>query len=127
MSQALNPNASCQTAVNRHAVERLANGLTPCSTATGAYCKARLRLPLTLIQSLVRQTGALIAMQAPSNGRWQGRGVKLLDGSTVTMPDTADNQTRYPQQSNQKPARGSPLPASAHWCACPPAASWIVR
>lgn len=109
MGQALSPDASCQAVVNRHAVERLANGLTPCSTSTGAYCKARQRLPLTLMESLVRQTGMLMAMRAPTKWQWQGRPVKLLDGSTVTMPDTPDNQARYPQQSSQKPGLGFPI------------------
>lgn len=109
MGQALSPDASCQAAVNRHAVERLANNLTPCSTSTGAYCKARQRLPLALIQSLVRQTGALIGLQAAQPWQWRGRAVKLIDGSTVTMPDTPDNQTRYPQQSTQQPGLGFPI------------------
>jgi len=109
MAQVLNPDASCQAAVNRHAVERLANGLPACSTSTGAYCKARQRLPLPLIQSLVRQTGVLIATRSPPTGRWQGRPVKLLDGTTVIMPDTPDNQARFPQQSTQKPGLGFPI------------------
>lgn len=109
MAQSLNPDASCQAAVNRHAVERLANGLPACSTATGAYCKARQRLPLPLIQSLVRQTGTLIAMRAQPAGRWQGRPLKLLDGTTVVMPDTPDNQARFPQQGTQKPGLGFPI------------------
>jgi hypothetical protein len=109
MGQALNPDASCQAAVNRHAVERLANGLKPCSTSTGAYCRARQRLPLALTQALVRQTGVLAQMRSPQRWQWQGRAVKLLDGSTVTMPDTRDNQARYPQQSNQKPGLGFPI------------------
>jgi len=41
MAQTLNTDSTCQAAVNRHAVERVANGLPPCSTATGAYCRAR--------------------------------------------------------------------------------------
>lgn len=109
MGQALSPDASCQAVVNGHAVERLANGLTPCSTSTGAYCKARQRLPLALVESLVRQTGMLTAMRAPTTWQWRGRSVKLLDGSTVTMPDTPDNQARYPQQSIQKPSLGFPI------------------
>lgn len=109
MAQALSPDPSCQHAVNQHAVERVANGLAPCSTHTGAYCKARLRLPLEMIKTLVHETGHLIAAQAPSAWLWQGRPVKLVDGTTVTMPDTAANQGRYPQQSNQKPGLGFPI------------------
>jgi hypothetical protein len=109
MAQALSPDPSCQHTVNRHAVERVANGLAPCSTHTGAYCKARLRLPEEMVSTLVRETGRLIAAQASSAWLWQERRVKLVDGTTVTMPDTPANQARYPQQSNQKPGLGFPI------------------
>jgi hypothetical protein len=39
MAQTLNPDASYQATIDRHAVERVANDLRPCSTATGAFCK----------------------------------------------------------------------------------------
>jgi hypothetical protein len=38
-------------------VDRVANGLQPCSTHTGAYCKARKRLPLDMLSALTRETG----------------------------------------------------------------------
>jgi len=109
MAQTLSADASCQSAVDRHSIERVFNGLSPCSTNTGAYCKARGRLPLQLMQALTRQTGALITAQAPAQWKWQGRSVKLIDGTTVTLADTPDNQARYPQQTNQKPGLGYPI------------------
>ncbi|TAL90294.1 MAG: hypothetical protein EPN69_12760 [Rhodanobacter sp.] len=57
MAQTLNTDASCQATIDRHAVERIANDLSPCSTATGAYCKVRQRLPLNVVRSLLRHTG----------------------------------------------------------------------
>ena len=33
----------------------------------------------------------------------------MVDGSTVIMPDTPDNQQAFPQQSNQKPGLGFPI------------------
>ena len=65
MTQTLSADASCQAVVNRHSVGRVSNGLPACSTATGAYCKARQRLPLTMVQSLVRQSSALMEASAP--------------------------------------------------------------
>jgi len=109
MAQALSADSSCQAVVDRHAVERLANGLKPCSTSTGGYCKARQRLPLSLVQALLRESGEIIATQAPVAWQWQGRPVKLVDGTTVTMLDTPDNQARFPQQSSQKPGLGFPI------------------
>jgi len=62
-----------------------------------------------MIQSLARETGQQIAKQAPASWRWLGRAVKLMDGTTVTLPDTPMNQAKYPQQSNQKPGLGFPI------------------
>jgi hypothetical protein len=38
-----------------------------------------------------------------------GRPVKPVDGSVVSMPDTAENQAEYPQPPTQKPSLGFPL------------------
>jgi hypothetical protein len=40
---------------------------------------------------------------------WQGRPVRLVDGTTVSMPDTRANQASYPQSRSQKPGLGYPL------------------
>lgn len=109
MAQTLNADASCQATIDRHVVERIANHLSPCSTATGAYCKARQRLPLTMVRALLQHTGRWLTGQSATAWRWQGRAVKLVDGTTVTMPDTVDNQWRYPQPHTQKPGLGFPV------------------
>ena len=109
LAQAMNTDASCQNTVNHHAVERVFNGLSACSTTTGAYCKARQRLPTNMIAKLVKQSGQLILEQLPNSWRWQGRRVKLVDGTTVTLPDTAANQQQYPQQKAQQPGLGFPV------------------
>jgi hypothetical protein len=41
--------------------------------------------------------------------KWIGRSVFIVDGSTVSMPDTGENQAMYPQPPNQKPGIGFPL------------------
>jgi hypothetical protein len=41
--------------------------------------------------------------------RWQGQRVRLIDGTTLSMPDTPENQLAYPQQSSQKPGLGFPI------------------
>ena len=109
MAQTLNTDASCQATIDRHVVERIANDLSPCSTATGAYCKARQRLPLHVVRSLLRHTGRLLVDEEATPWRWQGRAVKLVDGTTITMADTPDNQWRYPQPRTQQPGLGFPV------------------
>lgn len=42
--------------------------------------------------------------------RWTGqRRVKILDGTTLSLPDTPANQRRRPQSAGQKPGCGFPL------------------
>ena len=87
MAQALSADRSCQQAVNVAAVKRLAGGLPPCSTHTGAYCRARGRLPTPMVSTLTRHTGRWIAAEAPAAWHWGNRPVRLVDGTTVTLPD----------------------------------------
>lgn len=107
LAQALSADGSCQNVVNDTAVNRITRGLPRCSTHTGAYCRARQRLPLELLSTLVRQTGRRISTQALE--RWRGRPVRLVDGTTVVLPDTPANQAAYPQPRSQKPGLGFPL------------------
>lgn len=65
LAQALSADRSCQKAVNDTAVKRLAGGLPPCRTHTGAYCRARQRLPVEMISTLVRHTGRWVTVRAP--------------------------------------------------------------
>lgn len=109
MAQAMKPDRSCQGIVDDVAVKRLLHGLPLCSTKTGAYCKARQRLPVEMVSAMATSTGRLIAGKAPHGWQWRGRPVRLVDGTTVTLPDTPANQTTYPQQSGQKPGLGFPI------------------
>jgi len=109
LAQALHADRSCQHIVNDAAVKRLIHRLPQCATNTGGYCKARQRLPLEMISGRARHTGCLIAEKAIAPWLWYGRRVRLVDGTTVTLPDTPANQRSYPQQSGQKPGLGYPI------------------
>ena len=109
LAQALNADRSCQKAVNEATVKRLAAGLAPCSTHTGAYCRARKRLPTQMVQTLAGYVGKYVAAHAPQAWHWRGRPVRLVDGTTLVMPDTPANQAEYPQPKSQKPGLGFPL------------------
>jgi hypothetical protein len=43
---------------------------------------------------------------------WKGRRGYLFDGTTITMPDTPENQEAYPQVYNQKLVPNPALAAS---------------
>lgn len=109
VTQALSADRSCQHVVNQAAVQRLVTGLPACSTHTGGYCRARQRLPLEMVSELTQYLGQHIDQQLPDAWRWHGRRVRLVDGTTVTMPDTPENQAAYPQQRGQKEGLGFPI------------------
>jgi len=109
MAQALSDDGSCQKAVDDLLAKRVCEQLPPCSVSTGAYCRARRRLPKAMITELVTATGALAKERVRAPWLWQGRSVKLVDGTTISMADTAENQADYPQQSMQAPGLGFPI------------------
>jgi len=108
MRQVLSADGSCQKAVNDWAARRVADGLSVQSIRTGAYCRARQRLPLEMITELTRETGRLLNARAPMCWQWRGRTVKLVDGTGISMPDTEQNQERYPQPNSQVDGVGFP-------------------
>jgi DDE family transposase len=100
---------SCLAAVARVIVLYVALGQEPCSDNTGAYCRARGRLPLPLIRQLAIQIADRCEQQVPTPWLWKGRHVRLIDGTTVSMPDTTANQAAYPQSTVQAPGVGFPM------------------
>jgi hypothetical protein len=92
LSQVLSPDHSCREAVDRLIAYLVARGQPPCQPETDTSCKARKRLPIGVIRRLVRRTAADLDDRAPEPWLWKGRRALLVDGSTVSMPDTPDNQ-----------------------------------
>ena len=109
LAQAMNADSSCQKVVNDTAVQRWSGGLPRASTHTGGYCRARQRLTLDMVSTLTQHTGHLITAHASPHWCWQGRRVRLVDETTLSMPDTLANQADYPQPLSQKPGLGFPL------------------
>jgi Transposase DDE domain len=109
LSQVLDATHCCRQAVARFLAWRLSQGLAPCSADTSAYCKARGRLPEAVLARLVRQAGQRAHDEMPAAWRWAGRTVKVVDGTTVSMPDTPANQQAFPQSRAQKAGVGFPL------------------
>lgn len=58
---------------------------------------------------LVRQTAHEIEEHAADEWLWKGRRVVMVDGTTVSMPDTPENQKAFPQMKARKPGLGFPL------------------
>jgi hypothetical protein len=119
---------SCKAAVWRVAALWATLGRTVCDTNTGAYCRARKKIPFEVVRDITRQIAhnaeagvshtvvdedpgvnlsprVVKEVRAHSNG---GR-VLLLDGFTITADDTLENQEEYPQNPVQKEGLGFPI------------------
>ena len=109
LGQVLSQDHSCRAAVARLIAHRVSRGQRPCSAETGAYCQARKRLPEEFFAEVARKTGQSLDHSAKKEWLWKGRRVLVYDGSTVSMPDTPENQQAYPQPPQQQPGLGFPL------------------
>jgi hypothetical protein len=67
-----------------------------------------LRLPIKTIKDINAHLVARLQANTPTEALWRGRRVKLVDGTGISMPDTAANQALYPQSNSQKPGCGFP-------------------
>jgi hypothetical protein len=79
------------------------------STQTGGYCRARSRLPDEALEAIGDHMADQLERNLPDDELWLGRRVKIVDGTTASMPDTQDNQEAWPQPRSQKPGCGFPL------------------
>jgi len=109
LSQVLSQDHSCRDAVSRIIAHRAANGATMCSPNTASYCNARSRIPTSVLATLATRTAGELQTIASDRWKWNGRSVFILDGSSVSMPDTAENQATYPQPPQQAAGLGFPL------------------
>jgi hypothetical protein len=109
VGQYLSGHRTCVAAVARVMVLLVALGREPCAAETGAYCKARAKLPEKFLRRLTYQVGNGIEDQAPDGWRWHKRRTLLVDGFEAILDDTQENQAEYPQPTTQKPGLGFPM------------------
>ena len=109
LSQVLSVDHSCRGAVARLIAHRVSRGQSPCSSRTGAYCQARKRLPERFFSTVAQLVGRALDSKVDAKWLWKGKRVYMFDGTTVSMPDTVENQEAYPQIYSQKPGLGFPL------------------
>lgn len=74
-----------------------------------AYCKARCRLPLQVLITLLERVANAWRATMSDYGRWRGHRVFHVDGSSFSMPDTPELQKEFGQPGNQKPGCGFPV------------------
>lgn len=102
--QVLNGNTACQHVVH----------LGGWTFTDSAYCQARRRLPLAVLQALLESTAAVFRAATTDVGRWFGHRVWVVDGSGFSMPDTPELRRHFGRPSNQAPGCGFPV---ARWLA----------
>jgi len=108
VSQVLSRGDACSTIMTQFNRERKRQGLSPVSEDASAYCKARARLPVELIDRLSRRVVTILQEKTCNLWKWRSRNVYLVDGLVLRAPDTEANQAVYPQPSSQQPGLGFP-------------------
>jgi hypothetical protein len=74
-----------------------------------AYCQARKRLPLQVLDELSENLAKEMQAAVEHDLLWKGHRVKKVDGTKVSMPDKPELQKVFPQPSGQKPGCGFPV------------------
>lgn len=111
-SQVLDADGGCQEVVRKVQAFAAARSMPAPSASTSAYCQARGKLLQSDLETILAHTTE--TLQKRDCG-WKGRRVVVVDGTGVSMPDTAENQAIWPQPRSQKPGCGFP---QARLCAC---------
>jgi hypothetical protein len=81
----------------------LGKSLTP-----SAYCQARARLDHQTLRMIFDHLSWSLERRVRTEQLWLDRRVKIVDGTTFSMPDTPSNQRSWPQPTSQKEGLGFP-------------------
>lgn len=70
---------------------------------------ARKRLSMSFLKGINEHLSTLMSRRIRSEDRWHGHVLKAIDGTSVKLMDTLENQQQYPQPSTQKTGCGFPV------------------
>jgi hypothetical protein len=101
LGQVLDPDAPCRKALAHVQLLFASQGLALPSCDTGAFCKARKRLPVRWLYRI------LDFVVSRLTGTQEARTL-LVDGTGIVLPDTPKNQWKFPQSKSQKRGCGFP-------------------
>ena len=107
--QVLNPGSPCTEAVNKLIAWFASLGRPGVHPDTSPYCKARARLPKATLLDILQATAQRAEQGIRAFWRFHDRDVKVVDGTTLSAPDTKKNQRAFPQSASQKEGCGFPL------------------
>jgi Transposase DDE domain len=83
--------------------------LTKWAVTASAYCQARMKLPLSVFQRLLRAVSDRLQHEPLDEGRWFGHRTFWVDGSSFSMPDTPELHDHFGQPGGQQPGCGFPV------------------
>jgi len=108
LSQTLTPGASCRAAVRQvQAYYQSQPARRRVSPDDSPYCQARARLDPNQLLRVRHELAQRMERALPGDRTW-GRPVKVVDGTCLSLPDTALNQAAYPQPDSQTAGCGFP-------------------
>ena len=113
-SQVLDADGGCKEVIRKLQSYASIKGIKVPSSSTASYCTARKKLDGHMLADILDHTAARLEA-LPETGRLNQRLVIVVDGTGVSMPDTAENQAVWPQMASQQPGCGFP---TARICAC---------
>lgn len=77
--------------------------------SVSAYCQARRRLPLAVIEALARRVARVMEKVCDRQGLWRGHRLWRVDGTGVSMPDTPQLRDHFGQSKKQAAGCGFPV------------------
>lgn len=107
--QVLHPGSACREAVALMLAEQADTSERRVSPDASAYCQARQRVPLSVFVAALRNVGRCFEGKVLPELLWHGRRVRVVDGSSCSMPDTPELQTEFGQPDAQKQGCGFPV------------------
>ena len=113
-TQILDADGGCLEVVRKVQAFAASRAMALPSASTSAYCQARGKLNSAGLQRILKHTSEQLQHRG-HRCRWKDRRVVVVDGTGVSMPDTAGNQKTWPQPGSQKSGCGFP---QARICAC---------
>ncbi len=102
--QGLQPGASGREVVRQLQALFQLQGGPRLSEEDGAWFRARARLPADEFPKALAATAQAADQRAGPGPALQGRPIKVVDGSTVTLPDTPKNRAAYPAVHSPPPS-----------------------
>jgi hypothetical protein len=107
--QVLQANTSCREVVRQVQALFALEGNLSVDEATGAYCQARKKIPLALLEKAFVASAQNAQKPAGQSNALQARPVKVLDGSNVRLADTPANRAAFPPSRSAPAGSGFPL------------------